>query len=583
MISFSELSISSKIYLALGTCLLSLIGASAFATYQINQIGKELTAIAEEDIPLTIAITNAASSQLEQTIYFERVLKSALEAELDLPGAEKFETAIERFHAYGDAVETHLHEAEEIAQHGIEHALNDAMSAKFTEVLGKLFAIESEHELFEEHAEEVKNLLRAGDLTNGTTLGEEVDAEAEKLDKEIEALLAEVATFTAQSALIAESHEQAALRWLIILSVATFLTVTPLTIFIVQVSLPKPLRGILSDIDRLASGNIDEEVVAATSDEVGRIAHGLEGFRQSLLKTRELEQQVKEAQEVTVRRADILDKLNAEFEGSIGTILDRVTDATNRLDENARAMSRTSEESSAKSDTILMTADASSQNMASVGSASEEMSASINEIVGQTMRASEAARSAVADAEGLRHQTTQMVENAQSINEVISLISGIAEQTNLLALNATIEAARAGEAGKGFAVVASEVKVLASQTGQATKDISEKIESMQSATEATAKAIDGIVTRIDAVSEGIESVTHSVTEQNSAVGEINQNIQMMSDGSQQISVEVRAVSDSINITGAAAEDVQSAVQQLREEAGTLKSDIDAFLTDVKAA
>ncbi len=69
--------------------------------------------------------------------------------------------------------------------------------------------------------------------------------------------------------------------------------------------------------------------------------------------------------------------------------------------------------------------------------------------------------------------------SSQEIGDVIKVITSIAEQTNLLALNATIEAARAGEAGKGFAVVASEVKELAQETAKATEDIARRVEAIQ--------------------------------------------------------------------------------------------------------
>ena len=88
---------------------------------------------------------------------------------------------------------------------------------------------------------------------------------------------------------------------------------------------------------------------------------------------------------------------------------------------------------------------------------------------------------------------------AQEIGDVVKLITAIAEQTNLLALNATIEAARAGEAGRGFAVVASEVKSLASQTAKATDEISSHILGMQGATQelvAAIKEIGGTIAQI---------------------------------------------------------------------------------------
>src|SRR5262249_57963399 len=86
----------------------------------------------------------------------------------------------------------------------------------------------------------------------------------------------------------------------------------------------------------------------------------------------------------------------------------------------------------------------------------------------------------------------EMASVANEIGRVTELISAIAGQTNLLALNATIEAARAGEAGRGFAVVAQEVKALAAQTANATKEITSRIEAMQGATARSVAAIEGI-------------------------------------------------------------------------------------------
>src|SRR5205823_8973023 len=113
---------------------------------------------------------------------------------------------------------------------------------------------------------------------------------------------------------------------------------------------------------------------------------------------------------------------------------------------------------------------------------------------------------AVNEANRAGSEIRSLADAAMRIGDVIKLISEIAEQTNLLALNATIEAARAGEHGRGFAVVASEVKALANQTAQATEEISAQIQGIQSATgEAVAaiQAIGGTISEIDEISNQI--------------------------------------------------------------------------------
>jgi len=118
-----------------------------------------------------------------------------------------------------------------------------------------------------------------------------------------------------------------------------------------------------------------------------------------------------------------------------------------------------------------------------------EMSSSINEIARQVEGSSKIADDAVRQAETTNHRIRDLSQAANKIGDVVKLITAVAEQTNLLALNATIEAARAGEAGRGFAVVASEVKQLAAQTAKATDEISDQINNMQIATSDSVTAI----------------------------------------------------------------------------------------------
>ena len=162
--------------------------------------------------------------------------------------------------------------------------------------------------------------------------------------------------------------------------------------------------------------------------------------------------------------------------------------------------------------------------------ATEELSASVDEIGKRVRESNRIAEAAVLQAEQTDGRIGKLSRAAQQIGDVVKLITAIAEQTNLLALNATIEAARAGEAGRGFAVVASEVKSLASQTARATDEISSHISGMQGATQESVAAIKEIGGTIGQISEIASSIATAVEQQGSATQEIARSVQSVAQG-----------------------------------------------------
>ncbi|AZU02883.1 methyl-accepting chemotaxis sensory transducer with PAS/Pac sensor [Glycocaulis alkaliphilus] len=182
-----------------------------------------------------------------------------------------------------------------------------------------------------------------------------------------------------------------------------------------------------------------------------------------------------------------------------------------------------------------------SENVQAIASGIEELSASFGEIGRRVGQALETSRRAVDSARETRTTMSGLSESANAIGKVVELINAVAEQTNLLALNATIEAARAGEAGKGFAVVASEVKSLAGQTARAIGSITEQINVVQTSTEEAVRAIDDISKVISQVDEISSSIAAAVEEQGAVTEEISRNMQTAAASVAQVSATVRGI------------------------------------------
>src|SRR6476659_1618376 len=171
----------------------------------------------------------------------------------------------------------------------------------------------------------------------------------------------------------------------------------------------------------------------------------------------------------------------------------------------------------------------------------EELSTSVTEIGRRVKESSKIADNAVRQAEQNDGRIGKLSHAAQQIGDVVKLITAIAEQTNLLALNATIEAARAGEAGRGFAVVASEVKTLASQTAKATDEISSHIAGMQGATAESVAAIKEIGGTIAQISSIASTIASAVEEQGSATQEIARSVQNVAQGTHEAAANIMQV------------------------------------------
>jgi PAS domain S-box-containing protein len=278
-------------------------------------------------------------------------------------------------------------------------------------------------------------------------------------------------------------------------------------------------------------------------------------------------------------------KIDAELRGfreNVAAALLTVNESTMSLNAIAAAMSQSSSRTSERATSAVQTSNEASANVTTAAGAAEQLATSITEIGQQVGQAAELVRHSVTEASAANDQMAHLTDTVQEIGDVVSLIRDIAEQTNLLALNATIEAARAGEAGRGFAVVASEVKSLAVQTGKATEQIAGQIDAVQSSTRHAVDAIRRNTERMREIDGYTSAVARSLEQQDSATGEISRNVSGAAEATRVVVGVLDEVTKAVEDTRQAAGTVLEASETVDKAANSLQQQISGFLERVVA-
>ncbi len=279
------------------------------------------------------------------------------------------------------------------------------------------------------------------------------------------------------------------------------------------------------------------------------------------------------------RLAEATNRMLAATADTVRTLADsavRLTTTAREVATTSDAIASSAERTTVQAQTVSAAAEEISRSVGTVSSGSEEMGASIREISQNATEAARVASEAVTITAATSATMGKLGESSAEIGNVIKVITSIAEQTNLLALNATIEAARAGEAGKGFAVVASEVKDLAQETARATEDISHRVQAIQGDTNGAVAAIEETSRVIARISDFQTTIASAVEEQTATTNEMNRSVSEAANGTEEIAENITGVAEAARVTSQAVTESQKVTNDLARMSAELTAVVAQF-------
>lgn len=368
-------------------------------------------------------------------------------------------------------------------------------------------------------------------------------------------------------------------------NVAGILISLILSYIIISLLIVNPINKLCKVMHKITQGSLEDEIPYLNNqDEIGDIATTINKLKLSLKENNLLVEQDKKKdleKAKHIERQSNIEKIIDNFKNTFSNLISSLTSNASSLGTTSQDLKSTVNIANEKSHNTLDNSIEINKNTQSVNNLLIQVSQEVQNINQQIFKSKNILNDTLNQTETIDKTVINLSSKTSEINEVIDLIHKISSQINLLALNANIEASRAGEHGRGFAVVASEVKALAGQSANAANIIAKQVFQVKDSGKEVANSLAQLKIYIEALNSSFIAISSAINEQDSSTQHISNNMNNVSKSIDSVTSNIKEVNNSFNHVKKSSNILIKNIEPITTITSSLESELTLFIDQIR--